>query len=60
MGQVVKEKVSLLISGDWVLTQNEAREVFHPGAVAIRGAEIVAVGPAADLAVRFVPERRLD
>ena len=55
-----KRTVSLLISGDWVLTQNEAREVFHPGAVAIRGAEIVAVGPAAELAARFVPERRLD
>ena len=43
-----------------MLTQNDAREVFHPGAVAIRGAEIVAVGPAAELAARFVPERRLD
>lgn len=60
MGQAVKEKVSLLISGDWLLTQNDAREVFHPGAVALRGAEIVAVGPAAELAARYVPERRLD
>ncbi len=60
MGQAAKETVSLLITGDWVLTQNEAREVFHPGAVAIRGAEIVAVGPAAELAARFVAERRLD
>ncbi len=42
------------------MTQNDAREVFHPGAVAIRGAEIVAVGPAAELAARLVPERRLD
>ena len=60
MGQAAKETVSLLISGDWVLTQNETREVFHPGAVAIQGAEIVAVGPAAELTARFASERRLD
>ncbi|MCL4502950.1 MAG: amidohydrolase [Deltaproteobacteria bacterium] len=60
MGQTAKETVSLLITGDWVLTQNEAREVFHPGAVAIRGEEIVAAGPAAEICARFTPERRLD
>ena len=55
-----KENISLLISGAWVLTQNEAREVFSPGAVAIRGDEIVAVGPPGELAARFAPDRALD
>jgi len=60
MAQAVKEKASLLITGAWVLTQNEAREVVAPGAVAIRGAEIAAVGPKAALSARFAPERVLD
>jgi 5-methylthioadenosine/S-adenosylhomocysteine deaminase len=60
MTAALKESISLLISGGWVLTQNEAREVFHPGAVAIRGEKIVAVGPAAKLAARFAAEQVLD
>lgn len=60
MGQASKENISLLITGAWVLTQNEAREVFSPGAVAIRGGEIVAVGPPAELSARFAPARVLD
>ena len=60
MTQAAKENISLLISGAWVLTQNEAREVFSPGAVALRGEEIVAVGPMAELTARFAPARVLD
>ncbi len=55
-----KETVSLLITGAWVLTQNAAREVFSPGAVAIRGEEIVAVGPPAELQKRYAAARVLD
>jgi 5-methylthioadenosine/S-adenosylhomocysteine deaminase len=55
-----KEPVSLLISGAWVLTQNESRQVLNPGAVALRGDEIVAVGTPKKLAARFAPERVLD
>jgi 5-methylthioadenosine/S-adenosylhomocysteine deaminase len=55
-----KETVSLLITGAWVLTQNPAREVFSPGAVAIRGDEIVAVGPLKDLQKRYTPGKILD
>jgi 5-methylthioadenosine/S-adenosylhomocysteine deaminase len=55
-----KETVSLLITGAWVLTQNPEREVFSPGAVAIRGEEIVAVGPPADLVRRYAPDKVLD
>jgi len=55
-----KETVSLLITGAWVLTQNPEREVFSPGAVAIRGEEIVAVGPPGELQKRYAPAQVLD
>jgi len=55
-----KETVSLLISGAWVLTQNPEREIFSPGAVALRGEEIVAVGPPQDLLKRYAPGKILD
>ncbi len=54
-----KEPVALLLEGAWVLTQNRAREVFSPGAVAVRGEEIVAVGPPADLKARYQAARTL-
>jgi len=60
MTTAAKENISLLISGAWVLTQNEAREVFSPGAVALRDEEIVAVGPPGELTARFAPARVLD
>ncbi len=60
MGQAAKETVSLLITGAWVLTQNEVRKVFNPGAVAIKHDEIVAVGAPEELAARFAPARVLD
>jgi 5-methylthioadenosine/S-adenosylhomocysteine deaminase len=55
-----KEAVSLLLSGAWVLTMNRRREVFAPGAVALKGEEIVAVGPAAELKARYRPAQALD
>lgn len=55
-----KETVSLLITAAWVLTQNPEREVFSPGAVAIRGEEIVAVGPTEELQKRYTPGKVLD
>ncbi len=55
-----REAVSLLISGAWVLTLNPKEEVFAPGAVAMEGADIVAVGPAAELKKRFAPAQELD
>ena len=55
-----KESVSLLITGAWVLTQNPERQIFSPGAVAVRGAEIAAVGPPAELAERYAPDQTLD
>jgi len=55
-----KENVSLLITAAWVLTQNPAREVFCHGAVALKGEEIAAVGPAGELQKRYSPAKVLD
>ncbi len=47
------EPIDLLIKGWYVVTMNETRDIIRDGAVAVRGAEIVAVGKAADLEERF-------
>jgi 5-methylthioadenosine/S-adenosylhomocysteine deaminase len=60
MTAATKEKITLLITAEWLLTQNETREVFNPGAVAIRDDAIVAVGEPAALEARYAPARRLD
>ena len=39
----------LLITADFIATQNETREVIHKGALAVSGTRIEAVGPADDL-----------
>jgi 5-methylthioadenosine/S-adenosylhomocysteine deaminase len=54
------EPVSLIIQGAWVLTMNPADEVFSPGAVALKDAEIVAVGPPAEIRRRYAPAQVLD
>jgi 5-methylthioadenosine/S-adenosylhomocysteine deaminase len=54
------EPVSLLVRGAWVLTMNPRLEVFSPGAVAIKGPEIVAVGPGAEIVARYKPDLMLD
>ena len=42
-----------IVSGGTVVTVDGARNIYDPGAVAIDGTTIVAVGPAADIAARF-------
>jgi 5-methylthioadenosine/S-adenosylhomocysteine deaminase len=39
----------LIVSGDYVLTQNQAGDILRDGAVAIRGAAIEAVGPRSEI-----------
>jgi len=46
-------RVALVITGGTVVTVDGARHVFSPGAIAIDGTDILAVGPAADIAARF-------
>ena len=52
--------VSLLVTNALVVTMNPAGEVLQRGAVAIDGADIVAVGPVADVTARFRAQDTLD
>ena len=55
-----KEKTDLLVSGGTVVAMDAARHIYEDGAVAVRGDEIVAVGPRAQLEARFDAARRID
>ncbi len=57
--QAPREADILLVNG-LVLTLNPAGERFHPGAVAIRGGRIAAVGPSASLESEFKAAKTLD
>ena len=46
-------KSASIVAGGTVVTVDGARNIYNPGAVAIDGTTIVAVGPAADIAARF-------
>jgi len=43
------EQVNLLLTASTVVTMDEDRQLISPGAVAVRGNEIVAVGPEAEI-----------
>ncbi len=60
MAHPEKESISYLLIGAWVVTLNDAWEVFSPGAVAVKGEDIVAVGPPDELKTRFQAKRILD
>jgi 5-methylthioadenosine/S-adenosylhomocysteine deaminase len=47
------EPADILLDGGLVVTMDADRQVFDPGVVAIRGNEIVAVGPADALRPRY-------
>jgi 5-methylthioadenosine/S-adenosylhomocysteine deaminase len=51
--------VDLIITGASVLTMGQDRQVFAPGAVAVQGKTIVAVGPAATLRDTYPTRREL-
>ena len=55
-----KETVSLLLKAAWVLPLTPENEIFAPGAVAVRGAHLAAVGPLEEVADRFAAARVLD
>ncbi len=54
------ERVDLLISPGTVITMNDALDVIHDGAVAVKDGRIHWLGPAADAAALFGPEETLD
>jgi len=53
----MRQPVDVLVKGWYVVTMNATRDVIHDGAVAIRGADIVAVGKASELEARYEPAR---
>ncbi len=54
------QPVDLLLVGGQVVTMDEAWRVFNPGAVAVRGADIVAVGPAEQLQAEWTARETWD
>jgi 5-methylthioadenosine/S-adenosylhomocysteine deaminase len=55
-----RRAVALVVRGGWVVTENPARTVLTPGAVAIDGHDIVAVDTPAAIAARFAPRDTID
>ena len=51
--QNAPRQVTTIVAGGTVVTVDGARNIYTPGAVAIDGTTIVAVGPAADIAATF-------
>jgi 5-methylthioadenosine/S-adenosylhomocysteine deaminase len=54
------EHADLLITGGTVITQNKQREVIDPGAIAIRGDQILAIGQAEEVRASCVARQVLD
>jgi 5-methylthioadenosine/S-adenosylhomocysteine deaminase len=53
--QPARRSISLVVIGGTVITENAAHAILTPGAVAIDGADIVAVDRPEAIAARFVP-----
>src|SRR5687767_9926277 len=51
--QTTPRQVTTVVAGGIVVTVDGARNIYNPGAIAIDGTTIVAVGPATDIAARF-------
>ena len=57
LDQNLDRQVDLLLTGATVVTMDAQRRVYAPGAVALRGHEIVAVGPQAEVEGRYTASR---
>jgi 5-methylthioadenosine/S-adenosylhomocysteine deaminase len=60
MPDPARESVSLLLKAAWVMPLTPGHEIFAPGAVAIQGARLVAVGPQEEVAGRYAAARVLN
>ena len=58
--QTAPRQVTTIVGGGTVVTVDGARNIYTPGAVAIDGTTIVAVGPAADIAAKFKAAEQID
>lgn len=54
------EKVDVILRGGSVVTMNERFDVFHDGALAMRGDSIVAVGPRAEIEAKYSADEVID
>lgn len=52
-GQPARRAISLVVVGGTVVTQNAARDIIAPGAIAIDGTDIVEIGAPAAIAGRY-------
>ena len=59
-GRSPKRQVSLIVAGGDVVTMDGQRHVLSPGAVAVDGTDIVAVGTPEDVARRFTAAETID
>lgn len=48
-----RRNISLIVTGGTVLTENDTRQIFSPGSVAINGSDIVDVGTPAEIAAKY-------
>jgi 5-methylthioadenosine/S-adenosylhomocysteine deaminase len=55
-----KEKVDLLVAGGMVVTMDGERRILEDGAIAARGAAILAVGPREEIEGRYDGVQRID
>jgi 5-methylthioadenosine/S-adenosylhomocysteine deaminase len=53
-------QVSLILSGGTIVTMDAARRVIPAGAIAIRGDQIVALGPAEEIARAYTADESID
>ena len=60
LAQDAPRRVSMIVSGGIVVTVDGARNIYDPGSIAIDGATIAGVGPAADIAARFTAAEQID
>jgi 5-methylthioadenosine/S-adenosylhomocysteine deaminase len=58
--QPARRRVSLIVTGGTVLTQNAARRILAPGALAIDGADIIDVDTPAAIAAKYLSADTID
>ena len=58
--QPARRRVSLIVTGGTVLTQNGARRILNPGALAIDGTDIVDVDTPATIAAKYQAAETID
>ncbi len=54
------EQVDILITADFVLTMDDAYTIHTPGAVAVKGQNIAAVGPEDQILAQYAADERVD